>query len=113
MKRSTKRGACSIRSMPFVERGVPVVGLEPSCLLSLRDEFLQYGYGEEARKLSRVGVSVRGVSRAREGGRAIAVSRCARSRASRAWVHGHCHQKAFDAFRPVQTVLGWIPELEV
>ena len=25
--------------MPFVERGVPVVGLEPSCLLGLRDEF--------------------------------------------------------------------------
>jgi Fe-S oxidoreductase len=28
-------------------------------------------------------------------------------------VHGHCHQKAFDAFRPVQTVLKWIPQLEV
>jgi Fe-S oxidoreductase len=28
-------------------------------------------------------------------------------------LHGHCHQKAFDAFTPVQTVLGWIPELKV
>jgi Fe-S oxidoreductase len=28
-------------------------------------------------------------------------------------VHGHCHQKAFDAVRPVQTVLGWIPALKV
>jgi Fe-S oxidoreductase len=33
--------------------------------------------------------------------------------ASRAWLHGHCHQKAFDALRPVEAVLGWIPELEV
>jgi len=33
--------------------------------------------------------------------------------APRAWVHGHCHQKAFDAFSPMQIVLGWIPELEV
>ncbi|BBI52995.1 hypothetical protein HORIV_54160 [Vreelandella olivaria] len=38
--------------MPFVERGVAIVGLEPSCLLSMRDEFLQYGFGEEAKALS-------------------------------------------------------------
>ncbi len=28
-------------------------------------------------------------------------------------MHGHCHQKAFDAFTPVQTVLSWIPGLKV
>ena len=38
--------------MPFVRRGVNIVGLEPSCLLTLRDEFLQYGYGQEAQQLS-------------------------------------------------------------
>jgi Fe-S oxidoreductase len=32
---------------------------------------------------------------------------------ARALVHGHCHQKAFNAFTPVQTVLGWIPGLEI
>ncbi|MDE2609034.1 MAG: FAD-binding oxidoreductase, partial [Burkholderiales bacterium] len=32
---------------------------------------------------------------------------------TQALVHGHCHQKAFDALTPVQTVLGWIPGLEV
>ncbi|BBI52994.1 hypothetical protein HORIV_54150 [Vreelandella olivaria] len=31
----------------------------------------------------------------------------------RAMLHGHCHQKAFDALRPVEQVLGWIPELMV
>ena len=35
---------------PFVARGVPVVGLEPSCLLSLRDEFLVLGLGAAAQK---------------------------------------------------------------
>ena len=34
---------------PFVARGVPVVGLEPSCLFTLRDEFLALGLGEAAR----------------------------------------------------------------
>src|SRR5690606_6864872 len=38
---------------PFVARGVPVVGLEPSCLLSLRDEFLVMGLGDEAQALAR------------------------------------------------------------
>jgi Fe-S oxidoreductase len=30
-----------------------------------------------------------------------------------ALVHGHCHQKAFDALSPVTTVLGWVPGLKV
>ncbi|SAL81186.1 D-lactate dehydrogenase (cytochrome) [Caballeronia choica] len=98
--------------MPFVERGVAVVGLEPSCLLSMRDEFLQYGYGEEARKLSESAFLFEEfLVREKAAGRLNLPLRALG--ASRAWVHGHCHQKAFDAFRPVQTVLGWIPGLEV
>src|SRR3546814_16669148 len=31
----------------------------------------------------------------------------------KALLHGHCHQKAFDAVKQVQTVLGLIPELDV
>jgi len=97
---------------PFVERGVPIVGLEPSCLLSLRDEFLHYGYGEEAHQLSQLAFLfeeflVREKAAGRLDLRLKAVV------APRAWVHGHCHQKAFDAFSPMQTVLGWIPGLEV
>ena len=37
---------------PHVERGAYVVGLEPSCLLTLRDEFLVLGLGEPAQRLS-------------------------------------------------------------
>lgn len=32
---------------------------------------------------------------------------------SKALLHGHCHQKAFDAVRPIEKVLGWIPGLDV
>ena len=35
--------------MPYVERGATIVGLEPSCLLSMRDEFLVMGLGRAAR----------------------------------------------------------------
>ncbi|WP_118183048.1 FAD-binding and (Fe-S)-binding domain-containing protein [Paraburkholderia phosphatilytica] len=98
--------------MPFVERGVAIVGLEPSCLLTMRDEFLQYGFGDEARKLSAAALLfeeflVREQAAGRLELRLRAID------APRAWVHGHCHQKAFDAFRPVQNVLGWIPGLDV
>src|SRR3546814_8052989 len=40
---------------PFIARGVPIVGLEPSCLLSLRDEFLVMGLGEDAHNLAQIG----------------------------------------------------------
>ncbi|MCO4862709.1 FAD-binding protein [Cupriavidus sp. WGlv3] len=97
---------------PFVERGVPVVGLEPSCLLSLRDEFLGYGYGEEARQLASLSFLFEEfLVRERQAGRlALPLQPL---QVSEAIVHGHCHQKAFDAFTPVQTVLGWIPGLKV
>ena len=98
--------------MPFVERGVSVVGLEPSCLLTLRDEFLQYGYGEQAKALSMASflfeeflVNEHNAGRLKLDLKALATPRVL--------LHGHCHQKAFDALRPVEQVLRWIPELEV
>ncbi|HEY3049670.1 MAG TPA: FAD-linked oxidase C-terminal domain-containing protein, partial [Polaromonas sp.] len=34
--------------LPFAEKGIAIVGLEPSCLLTLRDEMLVMGLGEAA-----------------------------------------------------------------
>ncbi|WP_249978338.1 FAD-binding and (Fe-S)-binding domain-containing protein [Vreelandella olivaria] len=98
--------------MPFVERGVAIVGLEPSCLLSMRDEFLQYGFGEEAKALAESAYLFEEfLVKAHTAGqlplelKPLAVTR--------AMLHGHCHQKAFDALRPVEQVLGWVPGLSV
>jgi len=97
---------------PFLDRGVPVVGLEPSCLLSMRDEFLSYGYGDEARRLAaQAFLFEEFLVREKAAGR-LALD-FVPSEGGEALVHGHCHQKAFDAFTPVQTVLGWIPGLKV
>ncbi|MEX3762488.1 FAD-binding and (Fe-S)-binding domain-containing protein [Paraburkholderia phenoliruptrix] len=97
---------------PFVARGVPVVGLEPSCLLSLRDEFLHYGFGDEAAQLAKHAFLFEEfLVREQQAGRLqLSLKPLA---TQQALVHGHCHQKAFDAFTPVQTVLRWIPELTV
>ncbi|MFC0577137.1 FAD-binding and (Fe-S)-binding domain-containing protein [Paraburkholderia solisilvae] len=98
--------------LPYVERGVSIVGLEPSCLLSLRDEFLGYGYGDAAERLAKSSFLFEEfLVREHDAGRLKLPLK--RLHTGKALLHGHCHQKAFDAVRPVQTVLGWIPELKV
>jgi Fe-S oxidoreductase len=89
-----------------------VVGLEPSCLLTLRDEFLQYGYGQQARQLAdHAFLFEEFLVREQKAGRFALTLKPIE--AKQAMLHGHCHQKAFDALTPVQTVLSWIPELKV
>jgi FAD/FMN-containing dehydrogenase/Fe-S oxidoreductase len=98
--------------MPFVERGVAIVGLEPSCLLTLRDEFLQYGFGDQAQALAASAYLFEEflVEAFDAGELALPLQPIEHPRAM---LHGHCHQKAFDAVRPIERVLGWIPDLEV
>jgi Fe-S oxidoreductase len=97
---------------PLVERGLPVIGLEPSCLLTLRDEYLAMRPGPETEATA---------------GRALLLEEFlwqeqARGRLElrlrspgwrRALLHGHCHQKAFDAMAAIEGCLRLIPDLEV
>ncbi|MGQ7247374.1 FAD-binding and (Fe-S)-binding domain-containing protein [Halomonas sp. V046] len=96
--------------LPYVERGAAVVGLEPSCLLTLRDEFLGYGFGESATRLAEASLLFEEfLVREHDAGRLRLPLKALPH--SRALLHGHCHQKAFDALTPVQRVLAWIPDL--
>ena len=97
---------------PFVERGVPVVGLEPSCLLTLRDEFTAMLPGAETEALAgRALLFEEFLAAEREAGRLDLGLRSIGK--ARALLHGHCHQKAFGAMAPVEAALGLIPGLEV
>jgi len=97
---------------PFVDRGIPIVGLEPSCLLSLRDEFLQYGYGAEAERLAaQAFLFEEFLVKEKKAGKLNLDLKPLPS--SEVLLHGHCHQKAFDALTPVQTVLSWVPNLNI
>jgi Fe-S oxidoreductase len=97
---------------PWVERGIPIIGLEPSCLFTLRDEYLVMGLGAETGPLAERAMLMEEflASEAQSGSLALAL-RPLRSR--RALLHGHCHQKAFDVMPSVRKVLGLIPDLEV
>ncbi|MEO8306037.1 MAG: FAD-linked oxidase C-terminal domain-containing protein, partial [Betaproteobacteria bacterium] len=109
-KREARRVVAALA--PHVERGAAIVGLEPSCLLSLRDEFLVMGLGESARRLSENAFLIEEfLAREHVAGR-LDLPLAALPQ-SRALLHGHCHQKAFDAVTPTQTILRLIPGLAV
>ena len=94
----------------FVERGVAIVGLEPSCLLGMRDEFLSYRLGDAAERLARHALMFEEfLVRENASGRfALQLQPIDRAEAM---LHGHCHQKSFAAVAPAQEVLKWIPGL--
>jgi FAD/FMN-containing dehydrogenase/Fe-S oxidoreductase len=97
---------------PHVAAGATIVGLEPSCLLSLRDEFLVMGLGDAAEKLSARALMIEEfLAREAKAGRLKLPLHALPQK--RALVHGHCHQKAFDAMSPVVAVLKLIPDLQV
>lgn len=96
---------------PFIARGVPVVGLEPSCLLTLRDEFQSLLPGEAEALVDNAFLFEEFLQRENEAGRLKLDLAAMPGR--RALVHGHCHQKAFNAFSCVSEVLSLIPELQV
>ena len=97
---------------PYLERGLPVIGLEPSCLFTLRDELTVLLGGSETRVLA-ASAQLLEEFLANE-------SEAGRLRLSlkpppwpRALVHGHCHQKAFGVMEAVESTLRLVPELEV
>jgi FAD/FMN-containing dehydrogenase/Fe-S oxidoreductase len=99
---------------PAVARGVPVVGLEPSCLLTFRDEMPAL-LGDEwtldqARQVMLFEEFIAARLDPEGGGFALPL---APLKQKSALLHGHCHQKAFNAVAPVQEVLGLVPELQV
>ncbi|MGH6948675.1 MAG: (Fe-S)-binding protein, partial [Kiloniellales bacterium] len=97
---------------PYVARKFPIVGLEPSCLLTLRDEVLAILPGAESEALSKHALLFEEflAAEAKAGCLALPLRPLAQRRAL---LHGHCHQKAFAALGAVETVLGMIPDLRV
>lgn len=95
---------------PALASGAPIVGLEPSCLLALRDEFFSLGLGPEVGQLSRQ-VFLFEEFLMREGNKGLKLP-LKPLPGARAVVHGHCHQKAFGAMKSMRKVLAWIPQFE-
>jgi FAD/FMN-containing dehydrogenase/Fe-S oxidoreductase len=86
---------------PAIARGVPVVGLEPSCLLSMRDEWLGMGLGESAHALSKHAMLFEEWWMQWTKDHTLPEMKPLPP----VWVHGHCHQKALGAMTPTLEAL--------
>ena len=91
--------------MPLVERGIPLVGLEPSCILTMRDDYKKLLPGDE--RVEKLAEATRLFEEAlleletppplHEGPPVL--------------LHGHCHQKALVGTGPTEKVLGFAADV--
>jgi FAD/FMN-containing dehydrogenase/Fe-S oxidoreductase len=94
------------RLLPLAQAGVPILGLEPSCILTLRDELPKLVPGEEARTIARSALLLE-----------EALERFDAPRLRRATtpmvVHPHCHARALSQAGAIAAALARIPGAEI
>ena len=96
--------------LPFAERGIAIVGLEPSCLLTLRDEMLVMDLGDAAQTISQHALLFEEfLAREAAAGKLNELKAKLQAVDRAILLHGHCHQKAFGAVSPIIDVLKLIP----
>jgi len=100
-------GALVDHLAPYAERGIAIVGLEPSCLFTLKDEALVMGFGQKAVAVSQKAQLLEEflVDESKSGKLKLNLKPADRA----VLFHGHCHQKAFAAVTPALELLQLIP----
>lgn len=81
---------------PFAREGTPIVGLEPSCLLTLRDEYPELVSGEDAQAVSEHSFLLEELN-----GLKLDFPNTPNS----LLLHGHCHLKALIGTAPLVSML--------
>jgi FAD/FMN-containing dehydrogenase/Fe-S oxidoreductase len=97
--------------LPHVEKGRPIIGLEPSCLLTLRDEIPALIPGEAT-------ATVAGAAKMLEEYIAEAsdvgdFELTLRAPTAKIMLHGHCHQKAHNIVPAIHRTLSLIPDADI
>ncbi len=89
-----------------------MVGLEPSCLYTFRDEFFSLLPKAEVAPLADAAFLLEEVL-AKDLAAGSTTLPFSRQDGRKAYLHGHCHQKSFDGMGAVEAVLGSVPGLAV
>lgn len=98
--------------LPYAERGLAVIGLEPACLLAIRDDYRALGLGEAAESVAgRAMLFEEFVAKETTAGRMRLRFPERPADAPEVLVHGHCHQKAVGAMKSMRRVLKMLPGL--
>ena len=93
---------------PYAEKGTPIVGLEPSCLLTLRDEYPEFLRTDSSKKVATSSFLLEEFVLREQGAGRLSVASNGKGR--KALLHGHCHQKALIGTAPTVAMLkaaGW------
>jgi len=88
---------------PYAEAGIPIVGLEPSCLLTLRDEYPEFVRSEAAKLVAENSFLLEEFLLREVGSGRLSLKGDHRGR--KALLHGHCHQKALVGTAPTVSIL--------
>ena len=97
---------------PYVAQGLSVVGLEPSSLLMLRDEYKTLGLGQPAVALAKQAMLFEEFIAAELTRGGFCLPFQTGKITQPVLIHGHCHQKAIGAMKSVRRVLKTVPGLE-
>jgi FAD/FMN-containing dehydrogenase/Fe-S oxidoreductase len=95
---------------PYAQKNIPIIGLEPSCLFTLKDEALVMGFGERAITVSQQAQLLEEFLANEVKAGKLKLDLKAASKP--VLFHGHCHQKAFAAVTPAMELLKLIPNAE-
>jgi FAD/FMN-containing dehydrogenase/Fe-S oxidoreductase len=99
--------------LPFTKRGTRVVGLEPSCLLTFRDELAAVLPGEDAAAFAPATSLIEELLADDLAAGRIALDGASARTPRKVHLHGHCHQKAAAVMAPVEQVLRAVSRVEV
>jgi glycerol-3-phosphate dehydrogenase subunit C len=97
--------------LPYAERGLPIIGLEPSCLLMFRDEYYMLELGEGVDSMAKSALLLEEFLAREHDAKRLNLD--FNPLPKHMLVHGHCHQKAFGAMKAMRKVLDLVPELTV
>lgn len=97
--------------LPYAEQGLPIIGLEPSCLLTLRDEIPGLIPGKETTLLAEKARMLEEYIADQDGNPGFELPLS--SPAPRVLLHGHCHQKAMGVMSSIQKTLSRLPDTQV
>jgi Fe-S oxidoreductase len=98
----------------YAKADIDIVGLEPSCILSLRDEYLMMGLGEQAELVAKHSFTfeefiIKEAAKVDHPKSPHGNKFQFKATDQEILVHGHCHQKAFEVASPIIEVLKMIP----
>ena len=111
----TDARALAMQAIPkldaYAQAGVPILGLEPSCILTLADEWPDLVPGPAARRVAAAAEMAEAwlARQVMEGKISLTFPRSA----TKALFHGHCHQKALVGLKGTVQALKLVPGLDV